>query len=273
MRFQNSGMSSILEGLSVSRKEINEAKKIDGYMMFTNLDKSGLEEYKGFISDVEKFAKGILPHTGMDGKRGLSMVLDIGNVVGSSIGTSILFYGFGDDFEDEMDFESVWDRNKMEKYIKGLIGSFPKLKKFEHMETSTYLTAKRKFQGKKSKTIEVGPYVEVFYDNNEIIDESVVSEGVEGTVTMDSVTSKKTLKELAKKYGTAKDKKGDTYVFTIQPYDDISVDDDKYGWDYLETIAVKIGDEIKNGKAPSYLIVFSDDKVDYVSKMSNVSIQ
>ena len=343
MRFQNSGMSSILEGLSVSRKEINEAKKIDGYMMFTNLDKSGLEEYKGFISDVEKFAKGILPHTGMDGKRGLSMVLDIGNVVGSSVGTSILFYGFGDDFEDEMDFESVWDRNKMEKYIKGLVSSFPKLKKFEHMETSTYLTAKRKFQGKKSKTIEVGPYVEVFYDNNEIIDESVVSEGVkeitpaikkglkregsfdtkkfryfvdnkdgwvkkvsldvlgttgvydkdnytniclysdlfesvvsegvDSTVTMDSVTSKKTLKELAKKYGTAKDKKGNTYVFTIQPYDDISVDDDKYGWDYLETIAVKIGDEIKNGKAPSYLIVFSDDKVDYVSKMSNVSIQ
>lgn len=273
MRFQNSGMSSILEGLSVSRKEINEAKKIDGYMMFTNLDKSGLEEYQGFISDVEKFAKGILPHTGMDGKRGLSMVLDIGNVVGSSIGTSILFYGFGDDFEDEMDFESVWDRNKMEKYIKGLVSSFPKLKKFEHMETSTYFTAKRKFQGKKSKTIEVGPYVEVFYDNNEIIDESVVSEGVDGTVTMDSVTSKKTLKELAKKYGTAKDKKGNTYVFTIQPYDDISVDDEKYGWDYLETIAVKIGDEIKNGKAPSYLIVFSDGKVDYVSKMSNISIQ
>lgn len=162
----------------IEASEINEAKKIDGYMMFTNLDKSGLGEYQGFISDVEDFAKGILPHTGMDGKRGLSMVLDIGNVVGSSIGTSILFYGFGDDFEDELDFERIWNKNKMEKYIKGIIGSFPKLKKFDHMETTTYLTAKRKFHGKRSKTIEVGPYVEVFYDNNEIIDDSVVSGGV-----------------------------------------------------------------------------------------------
>ena len=151
--------------------EINEAKKISGYSMFTNMDKSALSEYSGFIKDVESFAKGMIPHMSdpnSDSSDSIEMVLELDNVVNSTVGTTITFYGWNKFSEDEIEFERVWNKDSMEKYIKGLLNG--KMKNFHSIFASTYWTARRSFGNKRKKTVEVGPYVEITYDNDKIRD-------------------------------------------------------------------------------------------------------
>lgn len=150
--------------------EVNEAKKIQGFKMYTNFDDSALEEFSGFIKDVETFAKKLLPKMSDPNNEGLGsleMVLDLGQVVGSPYGTIITFYGWNK-FNTEDEFERVWNKNSMDKYIKRFL--YGKMKKYNSVDVSTYWTAKRSFGYSKRRTIETGPYVEVTYSNDDIRD-------------------------------------------------------------------------------------------------------
>lgn len=149
---------------------INEAKKIPGYKFYTNMDSSTLSEYSGFISDVEKFAKHLLPKMSdpnSDSSDSLEMVLDLGQVVNSSLGTTITFYGWNK-FNTEEEFERLWNKNSMIKYIKHLLSG--KMNNYSSVDVSTYWTAGRSFGYSKKSKVDVGPYVEITYNNDEIRD-------------------------------------------------------------------------------------------------------
>ena len=150
--------------------EINEIKKIPGYTFVTNLNSDELEEYRGFIKDTENFAKKMLHMMGDPNNEGLgslSMIVDISNLVNSSLGTSITFYGW-DKFSTEDEFERLWNKNSMQRYITDLLPN--RMKGYNSIHVSTYWTAKRTIGYKKINTIQTGPYVEITYDNDKIID-------------------------------------------------------------------------------------------------------
>lgn len=140
--------SNILEGLHTQRVEFvsESAKNLEISKDITADDK---KKYKKLLKDIDKLAN----YKSDEGI--LSFYVD---KVTTPEQVWLYIYGFNREFEDEMEFERVWNKNSMEKSVKTLLNAF-NIKDFT-LWTSTYWNAKLDIKG---KTQVVGPYVQVSF--------------------------------------------------------------------------------------------------------------
>lgn len=163
MRFQNSGMSSILEGLSVSRKEINEAKNLRGFKFYTDKDESFLDQYKGIIKEIERFSQAVRLMGGDEHPDAFNSVLEV-----DEKRLTYTIYGWKQCYEDEFEFVQHEDSKTMERDIKKLLSG--RMKNFDSIWASDYWNAKCVFGYGRAKKVATGPYVKLEYLADNVFD-------------------------------------------------------------------------------------------------------
>lgn len=108
-----------------------------------------------------------------------------------------------------------------------------------------------------------------------IIEAVEVNEAEKAVLTEDSTVEGKKVKDWIKKYGSGVFK-GETYAYITEPDEDVSVEDRKYQWDYLEVVAVKLGEEIRNGKVAKYIVLYekgNSKKPEYVQSYAQTAVK